>query len=72
MKLDNVRMLVTLANDDRYMINENTEDLYDIVDNHLIMHDIERTGKFIFKKWREVAVDLGEIASAESKGKKII
>ena len=67
MKLDNVRMLVTLANDDRYMINENTEDLYDIVDNHLIMHDIERTGKFIFKKWREVAVDLGEIASAESK-----
>ena len=67
MKLDNVRMLVTLANGDRYMINENTEGLYDIVDNHLIMHDIERTGKFIFKKWREVVVDLGEIASAESK-----
>ena len=60
-------MLVTLANGDRYMINENTEGLYDIVDNHLIMHDIERTGKFIFKKWREVMVDLGEIASAESK-----
>ena len=63
MKLDNMRMLVTLTNGDMYMINENTEDLYDIVDNHLIMHDIERTGKFIFKKWREVAVDLGEIAS---------
>ena len=67
MKLDNVRMLVTLANGDMYMINENTEGLYDIVDNHLIMHDIERTGKFIFKKWREVTIDLGEIASAESK-----
>ena len=51
MKLDNARMLVTLANGDRYMINENTECLYDIVNNHLIMHDIERTGKFIFKKW---------------------
>ena len=50
MKLDNVRMLVTLTNGDMYMINENTEGLYDIVDNHLIMHDIERTGKFIFKK----------------------
>ena len=70
MKLDNVRMLVTLANCDRYMINENTEGLYDIVDNHLIMHDIERTGKFIFKKWREVAIDLGEIASAEIKERK--
>ena len=67
MKLDNIRMLVTLTNGDMYMINENTDGLYDIVDNHLIMHDIERTGKFIFKKWREVAVDLGEIASAESK-----
>ena len=67
MKLDNVRMLVTLANGDRYIINENTEGLYDIVDNHLIMHDIERTGKFIFKKWKEVTIDLGEIASAESK-----
>ena len=43
MKLDNIRMLVTLANGDMYMINENTEDLYDIVDNHLIRHDIERT-----------------------------
>ena len=70
MKLDSARMLVTLANGDRYMINENTEGLYDIVDNHLIMHDIERTGKFIFKKWREVTVDLGEIASAESKERK--
>ena len=70
MKLDNIRMLVTLTNGDMYMINENTEDLYDIVDNHLIMHDIERTGKFIFKKWREVDVDLGEIASAESKERK--
>ena len=70
MKLDNIRMLVTLANGDRYMINENTEGLYDIVDNHLIMHDIERTGKFIFKKWREVAVDLGEIASVETKERK--
>ena len=70
MKLDNVRMLVTLTNGDMYMINENTEDLYDIVDNHLIMHDIERTGKFIFKKWKEVAVDLGEIASAEIKERK--
>ena len=70
MKLDNIRMLVTLANGDMYMINENTEDLYDIVDNHLIMHDIERTGKFIFKKWREVSVDLGEIASAEIKERK--
>ena len=70
MKLDNVRMLVTLVNGDMYMINENTEDLYDIVDNHLIMHDIERTGKFIFKKWREVDVDLGEIASAEIKERK--
>ena len=70
MKLDNIRMLVTLANGDMYMINENIEDLYDIVDNHLIMHDIERTGKFIFKKWREVAVDLGEIASAEIKERK--
>ena len=48
-----------------YMINENTEGLYDIVDNHLIMHDIKRTGKFIFKKWQNVDVDLGEIASAE-------
>ncbi len=67
MKLDSIRMLVTLTNGDMYMINENTEGLYDIVDNHLIMHDIERTGKFIFKKWREVAVDLGEIASTESK-----
>lgn len=67
MKLDNVRMLVTLVNGDIYMINENTEGLYDIVDNHLIMHDIKRTGKFIFKKWKEVDVDLGEIASAESK-----
>ena len=67
MKLDNIRMLVTLTNGDMYMINESTEGLYDIVDNHLIMHDIERTGKFIFKKWREVAVDLGEIASAEIK-----
>ena len=63
MKLDNIRMLVTLANGDRYMINENTEKLYDIVDNHLIMHDIKRTGKFIFKKWQDVDVDLGEIAS---------
>ena len=70
MKLDNVRMLVTLVNGDMYMINENTEDLYDIVDNHLIMHDIERTGKFIFKKWREVDVDLGEIASADIKERK--
>ena len=70
MKLDNIRMLVTLANGDMYMINENIEDLYDIVDNHLIMHDIERTGKFIFKKWREVYVDLGEIASAEIKERK--
>ena len=70
MKLDNIRMLVTLANGDMYMINENTEDLYDIVDNHLIMHDIERTGKFIFKKWREVDVDLGEIASADIKERK--
>ena len=70
MKLDNARMLVTLANGDMYMINENTEDLYDIVDNHLIMHDIERTGKFIFKKWREVDVDLGEIASADIKERK--
>ena len=67
MKLDNTRMLVTLTNDDMYMINENTEDLYDIVDNHLIMHDIKRTGKFIFKKWQDIDVDLGEIASAESK-----
>ena len=67
MKLDNVRMLVTLTNGDMYMINENTEELYDIVDNHLIMHDIKRTGKFIFKKWQNVDVDLGEIASAESK-----
>ena len=67
MKLDNIRMLVTLTNGDMYMINENTEGLYDIVDNHLIMHDIKRTGKFIFKKWREVDVDLGEITSAESK-----
>ena len=70
MKLDNARMLVTLANGDMYMINENTEDLYDIVDNHLIMHDIKRTGKFIFKKWQDVDVDLGEIASAESKERK--
>ena len=70
MKLDNVRMLVTLVNGDRYMINESTEGLYDIVDNHLIMHDIERTGKFIFKKWREVDVDLGEIASADIKERK--
>ena len=70
MKLDNARMLVTLTNGDMYMINENTEGLYDIVDNHLIMHDIERTGKFIFKKWREVAVDLGEITSAEIKERK--
>ena len=67
MKLDNIRMLVTLTNGDMYMINENTEELYDIVDNHLIMHDIKRTGKFIFKKWQDVDVDLGEIASAESK-----
>lgn len=67
MKLDNIRMLVTLVNGDMYMINENTESLYDIVDNHLIMHDIKRTGKFIFKKWKDVDVDLGEIASAESK-----
>ena len=67
MKLDNARMLVTLTNGDMYMINENTEDLYDIVDNHLIMHDIKKTGKFIFKKWQDVDVDLGEIASAESK-----
>ena len=70
MKLDNIRILVTLVNGDMYMINENTEGLYDIVDNHLIMHDIERTGKFIFKKWREVAIDLGEIASTESKERK--
>lgn len=70
MKLDNARMLVTLTNGDMYMINENTEELYDIVDNHLIMHDIKRTGKFIFKKWREVVVDLGEIASAEIKERK--
>lgn len=67
MKLDNIRMLVTLVNGDMYMINENTEGLYDIVDNHLIMHDIKRTGKFIFKKWKDVDVDLGEIASTESK-----
>ena len=67
MKLDNIRMLVTLVNGDMYMLNENTEGLYDIIDNHLIKHDIERTGKFIFKKWREVVVDLGEIASTESK-----
>ena len=67
MKLDNIRMLVTLVNGDMYMINENTESLYDIVDNHLIMHDIKRTGKFIFKKWQDVDIDLGEIASAESK-----
>ena len=66
MKLDNIRMLVTLVNGDMYMINENTEGSYDIVDNHLIMHDIKRTGKFIFKKWKDVDVDLGEIASAES------
>lgn len=66
MKLDSIRMLVTLVNGDMYMINENTEGLYDIVDNHLIMHDIKRTGKFIFKKWQDVDVDLGEIASAES------
>lgn len=59
-------MLVTLVNGDMYMINENTEGLYDIVDNHLIMHDIKRTGKFIFKKWKDVDVDLGEIASTES------
>ena len=70
MKLDNIRMLVTLVNGDMYMLNENTEELYDIVDNHLIMHDIERTGKFIFKKWKEVAVDLGEIASVETKERK--
>ena len=70
MKLDNVRMLVTLVNGDMYMINENTEGLYDIVDNHLIMHYIERTGKFIFKKWKKVDVDLGEIASVESKERK--
>ena len=70
MKLDNARMLVTLTNGNMYMINENTEDLYDIVDNHLIMHDIERTGKFIFKKWKEVEVDLGEIASVEIKERK--
>ena len=70
MKLDNIRMLVTLVNGDMYMINENTESLYDIVDNHLIMHDIKRTGKFIFKKWKDVDVDLGEIASAESKERK--
>ena len=70
MKLDNVRMLVTLTNGDMYMINENTEELYDIVDNHLIMHDIKRTGKFIFKKWQNVDVDLGEIASTESKERK--
>ena len=63
MKLDSIRMLVTLTNGDMYMINENTEELYDIVDNHLIMHDIKRTGKFIFKKWQDVDVDLGEIAS---------
>lgn len=67
MKLDSMRMLVTLTNGDMYMINENTEGLYDIVDNHLIMHDIKRTGKFIFKKLQDVDVDLGEIASAESK-----
>ena len=67
MKLDNTRMLVTLTNDDMYMINENTEELYDIVDNHLIMHDIKRTGKFIFKKWKDIDVDLGEIASTEIK-----
>lgn len=67
MKLDNIRMLVTLTNGDMYMINENTEELYDIVDNHLIMHDTKRTGKFIFKKWQDVDVDLGEIASTESK-----
>ena len=70
MKLDNIRMLVTLVNGDMYMLNENTEELYDIVDNHLIMHDIKRTGKFIFKKWQDVDVDLGEIASAESKERK--
>ena len=70
MKLDNARMLVTLTNGDMYMINENTECLYDIVNNHLIMHDIERTGKFIFKKWQNVDVDLGEIASTESKERK--
>ena len=70
MKLDNIRMLVTLVNGDMYMINENTEELYDIVDNHLIMHDIERTGKFIFKKWKDIDVDLGEIASTESKERK--
>lgn len=70
MKLDNIRMLVTLVNGDMYMINENTEGLYDIVDNHLIMHDIKRTGKFIFKKWKDVDVDLGEIASTESKERK--
>lgn len=70
MKLDSVRMLVTLTNGDMYMINENTEKLYDIVDNHLIMHDIKRTGKFIFKKWQYVDVDLGEIASADIKERK--
>ena len=67
MKLDSIRMLVTLVNGDMYMINENTEGLYDIIDNHLIMHDIKRTGKFIFKKWQDVDVELGEIASAEGK-----
>ena len=70
MKLDSIRMLVTLTNGDMYMINENTKGLYDIVDNHLIMHDIKRTGKFIFKKWRDVAVNLGEIASVETKERK--
>jgi len=70
MQLNNERILVTLVNGDSYMINETNEELYDIVDHHLIMHDIKRTGKFIFKKWTEVAVDLGEIASVNIKERK--
>lgn len=68
MKLNTTLLKVYLKNGDIYVITKDkTDDLYDIVDNHLIKHDFEYGGWFLFKRWVDVDVDLGEIAEIREK-----
>lgn len=66
MELSTNRVLITLANGEKYMIaKDHNDNMYEIKDNHLYHLTCERKGFFVFKKWVDVEIDLGEIANME-------
>lgn len=66
MELSCKRILITLENKDRYMIQKNhNDDMYEIEDNHLFKLDSELKEFFVFKRWKDVKIDLGKIVDME-------